>query len=77
MQYNKKIPQGRFPHCHYSKRKRSKRAFETLKAAERYISELHLNGYVPYVCPVCCKWHIGHSYGKTENSKSETEVQRA
>ncbi len=64
MTYNKKIPKGHFPHCHYSKRKKSKKAFETLKSAEKYINDLHLAGYVPYVCPVCCKWHIGHEYGK-------------
>jgi hypothetical protein len=64
MTYNKKIPKGHFPHCHYSKRKKSKKAFETLKSAEKFINDLHLTGYVPYVCPVCCKWHIGHGYGK-------------
>lgn len=64
MTYNKKIPKGHFPHCHYSNRKKSKKAFETLKSAEKFINDLHLTGYVPYVCPVCCKWHIGHEYGK-------------
>lgn len=64
MTYNKKITKGHFPHCHYSKRKKSKKAFETLKSAEKFINDLHLTGYVPYVCPVCCKWHIGHEYGK-------------
>ena len=65
MKYNKKIPKGHFPHCHYSKRKKSKKAFETLESAEKYINDLHMTGYVSYICPVCCKWHIGHEYGKT------------
>lgn len=54
MKYNKKIPVGKFPHCHYSKGRKSKKAFESLKSAEKYISGLHLSGYTPYICPVCC-----------------------
>lgn len=72
MKYNKKIPAGRFPHCHYSKGRKSKKAFESLKSAEKYISGLHLSGYTPYICPVCCKWHIGHNHGKTKDTESET-----
>ena len=68
MRYNKKIPEGRFPHCHYSRGKKAKKAFEILRAAEKYINGLHLTEYAPYVCPVCCKWHIGHVYGKTKNT---------
>ena len=68
MKYNKKIPVGKFPHCHYSKGRKSKKAFENLTSAKKYINALHLTGYTPYICPVCCKWHIGHDNGKTKDT---------
>lgn len=58
--YKRKIPKNKYPHCHWSKTKKAKKSFETLFSANKYINDLHLTGYTAYVCPVCCKWHIGH-----------------
>lgn len=60
MIYNRKQPKRNYPHCHWTKQKKAKKAFETLASANKYINDLHLDGYTAYVCPVCCKWHIGH-----------------
>lgn len=59
--YRRKEPKKHYPRCHYSRRKRKKKAFETLDSAEKYINDLRLIGYTTYICPVCCKWHIGHN----------------
>ena len=56
------------PRCHWNKQRgkhiHAKRAFETLQAANEYISKRNLSvqGYEAYQCSVCGKFHIGHKY---------------
>ena len=57
--YQKKVPEGRYPRCHYNHRRKSKFCFDDVDSADDFISRHRLVGYVSYECPVCHGIHIG------------------
>lgn len=47
---------------HYARKNgewKPKKKFETEEDAVSYIKKYKMYKYVPYICKVCSKWHIG------------------
>ena len=45
---------------HYNRKGVAKQPFGSEEQAFRFIKGKRLRDYVPYLCPLCNKYHIGH-----------------
>lgn len=65
--YNDKTPHEPRKRAHYNRKGVAKQPFETEDQAFCFIRGKKLRNYVPYLCPLCSKYHIGHK----EKTKAE------
>ena len=74
MIYQRKVP-NKNKHSnrryHYVKKNgkwKPKHPFESQSEAERFIKKYGMINYVAYLCPYCCKWHIGREFPGEEKA---------